>query len=112
LVEEERTSRSSGSLRALVASLWNGMRDLSPPQQMATARIAIALVGDEVIGAGPWSPISAGAWDPNAVQDRLELRTVMALSWADHNSERSPAAVTGEMELRGQPATAASKPFV
>ena len=35
-----------------------------------------------------------------------------ALSWRNHDGERSPATVTGEMKLGGQPSTAASEPFV
>ena len=53
-----------------------------------------------------------GAWDTNAGQHRLQLRTVMALSGRDHVGERSPVPVTGEMELGRQPASAVSEPFV
>jgi len=111
-VKEERPPRSSGSLRALVTPLWNGVLDLSLPQQAATAWVTVALVSDEPVWARPWSPAATGAWDPDAVQHRLQLRTVMALSWADHDGERPSTAVTGQMELGGQPASAPSEPLV
>lgn len=108
LVKDQRTTRSSRALRPLVASLWDGVLDLPLPQHAPTAQIAVPLVGDEVVWAGAWSSTSTGAWDTNAVQDGLQLRAVMPMSWRDHNGEGSPAAVTGEMELGGQPSAAAS----
>ena len=56
--------------------------------------------------------MSAGAWDPDAIQHSLQLRTVMALSWGNDDGERPAAAVTGEMELGSQPSTAAPESFV
>ena len=44
-VEAERPSWPNGALRTLVASLWNGVRDLSLPQSAPTARITIVFVG-------------------------------------------------------------------
>ncbi len=101
LVEDQRTPRSSGSLRALVAPLWNGVLDLSLPQPAPTPCIAVPFVGDEVIWTRPGSPTSCGAWDPDALQNWYQLRTVMALSWSDHNGEGPPAPVTGEVKLGG-----------
>src|SRR5262245_12272853 len=67
-VKVEGTSWSSRSLGTLVASLGNGARDLALSQQAAPARVAVAvaLVSDEVVWTRPWSPASAGAWDPDA----------------------------------------------
>jgi hypothetical protein len=112
LVEEERPPRSSGSLRALVASLGNGVLDLPLTQPAPTAGVAVALIGDEAVWAGPWSSTSGGAWDPDAVQDRSQLRTVLALSWRNHDGAWSSAPVTGEMEFARQPSAAAPESLV
>jgi hypothetical protein len=111
-IEEERSPWPSCSLRALVASLGNRVLDLPLAQQAPTAAIAVALVGDEVIWAGAWSPAPSHAWDTDAIQDRLQLGTVMTMSWGNDDGERPPAAVTGEMKLGRQPSTAASESFV
>jgi hypothetical protein len=99
-------------LRSLVASLGNSMRDVSLPQRLTTARITVALVSDEVIRAGPWSPASTGAWDPDALQDRFQQRTVVAMSWRDDDGEGPSAPVAGEVKLGGQPSTTAPKSLV
>jgi hypothetical protein len=99
-------------VRALVASLGNRVLDLPRVQHAAAARITIAFVGDEVIWSSPRSAAPASTWDTDAVQDRLQLRAVMALSGRNHNGKRSSAAVTSEMKFGGQPSTAASKGFV
>jgi hypothetical protein len=49
LVEGERTTRSDRVTRPLIAPLRNGVRDLAPSEQLATAWVAIAFVGDEAI---------------------------------------------------------------
>jgi hypothetical protein len=114
-VEKERTSWSSGSLRALVAPLWNGVLDLSLAQHAPTARIAriaVAFVSDEALGTRSRSPTSCGTRNPDAIQHRLQLRTVMAMPWRDHDGQRPSAPVTSEVKLGGQPATTASEPLV
>src|SRR5260221_7361790 len=111
-VEDQRTPWPSCSLRALVASLGNRVLDLPLAQQAAAARITIAFVSDEVIWSRPRSPAPSSAWDPDAVQDRLQLRTVMTVARRDHDGERPSAAITGEMKLGGQPSTAASEAFL
>jgi hypothetical protein len=111
-IEDERTAWSRRPLRPLVASLGDGVLDLPLPQQAPTAWVTVALVGDEVVWAGTWSSTSTGAWDTDAIQDRLQLRAVMALSQGDDDGERSPAAVAGQMKLGGQPSAAAPKSLV
>ena len=86
---------------SLVAPLWNGVRDLSLSQPAPTPCITVPFIGDEVIWTRPGSPTSCGAGDPDALQDWYQLRTVMALSWGDHNGKRPPAAVTGEVKFGG-----------
>src|SRR5262249_39919241 len=111
-IEDERTACSRRPLRPLVASLGEGVLDLPLSQQAPTARIAVALVGNEAVGARAWPPASTSAWNPDALQDGDQLGTVMTLSRGNYNGERPSLAVTGKMELGGQPSTAASEPFV
>jgi hypothetical protein len=112
LVEEEGSSWLNCALPSLGKSLGNRVRDPPLPQQSATARAPVAFVGDEAVGPGPWLPPPAGARSTNAVQNGLELRAVMALPWRDDDGERTPMAVTGEVEFGGQSAPAASESFI
>jgi hypothetical protein len=73
--------------------------DLPLAQPAATPRVAVAIVRDEVIGAHPWSPASGSAWDPDALHDWCQLRTVMALPGRNDYRERSPFPVAGQVEL-------------
>jgi hypothetical protein len=66
-VEEQRPPRSSCPLRALVASLWNGVRDLPLPQPAAAPRVARALVSNEAIRTGAWSPTACRTGDADAL---------------------------------------------
>jgi hypothetical protein len=111
LVEDQWTPAPSRSTLSLIAPLWNGVLDLSLAQHAPTAGITIAFVSDEAIGTRPRSSAPRSARNADAIQDRFQLRTVMAMPWADHNGKRSSATVTSEVELGGQPATAASEPF-
>ena len=112
LVEGERTTWPSRPLRELIAPLRNEVRDLAPSQHLATARVAVAFVSNEPIGTRPWASSSARSWDADAVQDGLQLGIVMALSRRDHDRERSPFAVAGQMHLARQPAATASEALV
>lgn len=111
-VEDERTPRARCPLGSLVTPLGNGVFDLSLAQHAPTARIAIALVGDEPKRAGAWPSSSTRAWDANAVQYRPQLRAVMALAWCDDDRERPSLAVAGEVQLGRQPSTAPSQSLV
>jgi hypothetical protein len=112
LVKDEWTTRSSGPMGALIAALWNRVFDLPPAEQASTARIAIALVGDDAIWAPPRAPASARSRNADSLQDRLQLGTVMSLSWRDHHRKRASLAVAGQVELGRQPAAAAAEPLV
>jgi hypothetical protein len=88
------------------------MRDLSPTEQPAAARITVAFVGDDAIWSSTWTSTSAWSWDTNTLQYRRQLSTVMALSRRDHDRERPPLAVTSQVKLGGQPSTAPSEALV
>lgn len=88
------------------------MRDLSLSQPAATTRITVAFVGDKPVGAGAWPSASTGAWNPDTLQDWDQLGTVMTVTRGNHNGERPSLAVAGNVELGGQPSTAATEPFV
>lgn len=100
-IEEERSPWPSRSLRALVASLGNSVGNVSAAEQLTTSPIAVALVSDEAVWTRPWSPGSCGARDPDAIQDGLQLGTVMPMSWGNDDGERPSATVAGEMKLGG-----------
>ncbi len=112
LVEGQRATRSGRATRPLIAALRNRVRDLPHAEQPTTARVAVALVSDDPIWAGPRSSTPSESWDANAIQHRRQLRTVMAVAWRNDDRERSPLAITGQMKLAGQPAPAASEPLV
>jgi hypothetical protein len=88
------------------------VRDLPPPQQLTTPRIAVALVGDEPIRARARSPPPTRSPDTNPIQDGRHLGAVMPVSWGDDDGEGPPVAVTGQMELGRQPAAAAAEPLI
>jgi hypothetical protein len=48
---------------------------------------------------------AGGARDTDAFEDRNQLRGITPLAWCDDERERPPAALTGQMNLAGQPAT-------
>ena len=56
-----------------------GVRDPAAAQQPPAGRVAVALVGDQVVGAlaGPAAP--GGSWHADRVKDGLELGAVVAL---------------------------------
>jgi hypothetical protein len=111
-VEGERAAGPHGTPRPLIRALGYDMWDLPLAQQVPTPGIAVALVGNDPVWAGARPPPPIGAWDPDAVEHEGQLRTVMPVSWRDHDGERSSFAVTGEMELGGQPSTAAPESLV
>lgn len=112
LVEGERTTRPSRPLGALIAALRDRVRDLPLAQQATTARVAVPFVSDEPRWAGPRSSAPSRPRDTNASQHQLQLRTIVALPWCDHDRQRSSFAVAGEVHLACQPAATASKPLV
>ena len=111
-VEGQRTTRPRGAARALVGALGNGMWDLALMQEPPTAGIAVALVGNEPVWPRAGSSAPARPPDANAVEHRLQLGTVMALSWRNDDGEWPPLAVAGEVKLGRQSAPAASEAFV
>jgi len=112
LIKDQWTTRPRSPLRLLVASLGNRVRDLPLAQQSATARVAIAFVGDDAVWARPWPSTSSRAWDMDAAQHRFQLGTIVAVARRDHDRERSPLPVTGQMKLGGEPSTAPSESLV
>lgn len=88
------------------------MRDLSLTQEATTPWITVPFVGDELIGPGPRPSASTRAWDTNASEHRLQLRTIMPLPGRDDDREWSPFPVAGQVKLGGQSSPAASKPFI
>ncbi|KOG42315.1 hypothetical protein ADK74_17175 [Streptomyces decoyicus] len=64
-----------------------------------------------MIGAGPW--VSAGrTWRTNAFEDRNQLWGTAPLDGGDDERERTVAALTGQMDLAGPPATGTSQGLI
>src|SRR5262249_18065016 len=107
-----RATRAGGPTCPLVAALGNGVGNLTLAQQLPTARIAVAFVGNQSIGPGPRSSPPSWSWDTNASQHRLQLRAVIALPRRDHDRKRSSFPVASQMKLGSQPTPTASEPFI
>jgi site-specific DNA recombinase len=88
---------------ALVGPLRDGVRDPAAAQQPPAGRVAVALVGDQVVGAlaGPAAP--GGSWHADRVKDGLELGAVVALAGADDHAQWPAASVAAKVDLCGQP---------
>ena len=112
LIEGERPTRSAGALRSLIAALRDGVRDLPLSEQQATARVAVAFVGDEPIRARTRTSPSARSWDADAVQDGCQLGAVMPVAGRDDDRERPAFAVASHMDFARQPATAVPESLV
>lgn len=112
LVEGQRPTRPTGALRPLITTLRNGVWDVPPSEQLATARVTIPFVGDEPLRSRTRASTTTNPWHTNAVQDRRQLGTVMSLAGRDDNRERSSLAVAGQMHLARQPAAAAPESLV
>jgi hypothetical protein len=111
-VEDPWATGSGRTSCALIAALWDRVRDPPAAQQLPTARIAVAFVGNETIWSRPGTSPSARSWDANPIQDRRQLRAVMTLSCRNDHRERSPLPITGHMELGRQPSPAAPESLV
>ena len=70
----------------------------------------VGLVGDHPVRSLAWPswPVAAHA---DLVQQRQQLRVVAGLAGCDHDRHRQAAAVDGEVDLAGQPASRASEAF-
>ena len=101
LVEGERTTRPRRPAGALISSLGDRVRDLPLAEQATTARVAVALVGDEPRWAGPRSPSPTQSWDMNPSKYRLQLRAIMALPGRNDNREGASFPVAGQVKLGG-----------
>jgi hypothetical protein len=90
--------------RLLVLVLGNRVADPTPAQQPPAPRVAVALVGQDMIGPLTRPADPARTWDSDAVQDGLEFGAVVALALGDHDAQRPPATLAAQVQLGGQPA--------
>jgi hypothetical protein len=81
----------------------DGVWDPAAAQQPPAGRVAVVLVGDQVVGAlaGPAAP--GGPWHADRVKDGLELGAVVALAGADDHTQWLAALAAAKVDLCGQP---------
>ena len=96
----------------LVGPLGDGVGDPALAQQPPTGAVAVAAVGDQMRRALARPSCPAWAGDSDGVQQRLQLGALVALAGGDQHPQRAPAAIAGEMELGGEPASATAQCLV
>jgi hypothetical protein len=96
----------------LVGPLGDGVGDPPLAQQPAAGTVAVAAVGDQMRRALTRPTRPAWAGDSDGVQQCAELGALVALAGGDQHAERPPAAITGEMELGREPASATAQCLV
>lgn len=94
----------------LVGAFGDRVGDVAPAQLGPDRLRAVALVGQDVLGPGPW-PAGAVAADPDAVHDLGELGGVVDLAGGQDDRERPPFPIDRGVDLAGQPAAGPPQPF-
>jgi hypothetical protein len=93
----------------LVGPLGDGVGDPALAQQPAAGGVAVAAVGNQMSWplAGPPQP--SWARDPDGVQQRPQLGALMTLAGGDQHGQRPATAISGQMDLGGEPAPATTQ---
>ncbi len=95
----------------LVLALGNGVLDLPTPQTPAVPTGRVRFVAAQMIGAR--ARMTAGRTrDTDALEDGDQLRGIAPPAWCDDDRERTSAALTGQMDLAGQPAAGTSQGLI
>src|SRR5215212_1659507 len=84
---------------------------MARPEHAPVDSLAVAPVGQEVIGTLAWSP-PAGSWHPDGVEHHRELRAVVALPRGYDHRQGPPLPVAGEVHLGGKPAPSSPERFL
>ncbi len=111
LVEAGRASASAaaaGSVALLVGPLGNGVGDAAPPQPGAYRAGAVPLVAQHMSGPQP-GPSRPKAGHPDRLHHGGELRAVVRVAARQHDAERAPRGIAGQVDLAGQAAPGASE---
>ena len=95
----------------LVGALGDGVGDPPLAQQPTAGRVAVAPVGDQVVGALA-RPTQPRPGHPDRIQQRFQLGAFMALTGGDHHGQRTAAAIGDQVDLGGEPTPAASQGLV
>jgi hypothetical protein len=85
----------------LVPRFGNGVLDLTPAQVAAVAARRGRLITAEMVRPGAWVT-TPRPWYANALKDRDQLSCVAPLPWREQHRRGTAAAVSGQMNLRGQ----------
>lgn len=111
-LETGRTTSSRAlprSVRPLVLSFRNHMPNSTPLQQPSALAVRERLIQRHFVRTLPRSASASG--HANAVQYLLELRALVPLPLGHHDGECPSLSFEGEVELRSEPAAAATERF-
>src|SRR5215210_180749 len=112
-VETGAASRAPGAALLLVLALRDGVGDAAPAQQLSTALVAVAPVGEQMGGAFARSARRAfRAWYAHRVEEFLKPGAPMTLAGGEHHGQRPTLAVAGEVQLGGESSPAAPQSLV
>jgi hypothetical protein len=95
----------------LVGPLGDRVGDPPPAQQPAAGRVAVAAVGNQV----RWTLTgTTRPWPghPDGIQQRPQLGALVPLAGGDQQPQRPAAAITSQVDLGGEPATATAQCLV
>jgi len=87
----------------LVGGLGDGRADPASPQVRTDSPAGVGLIGQHAAGTGA-GPSPTAATDPDPGHDRGEGQRIVPVPGRGHPGDRSAAGVSGEMNLRRQPA--------
>jgi hypothetical protein len=91
--------------------VWGMVWGMARPEHAPVDSLAVAPVGQEVIGTLAWSP-PAGSWHPDGVEHHRELRAVVALPRGYDHRQGPPLPVAGEVHLGGKPVPSSPERFL
>jgi hypothetical protein len=113
-VEPERSATpaaSAGPVGPLIGPLGDGVPDVAAAQLGPQRSGAVALVGQQMLWAGA-RPAGTGPSDPDPAKQRDGLGVVVDVAAGQQQRQRPTQAITGQMQLGGQPTTGPSEGFV
>ena len=97
VLDDPAVAAEPGAVLALAAA-DQGL-DRSLPELAAILVVVVAAVSDQLVGTAAW-PAAAAAHRRHALQQRQQLRDVVAVAAAQRPRERDPARVDKEVVLR------------
>ena len=103
MVKHQWATGPACSALALIGPLGDGVGDAATAEQPPARWVAVAAIGNEMLGALAGSTSSGGPGDADGVQDGCKLGAVVALAWGEDHAQGPAAAVAGQVNFGGQP---------